>query len=211
MPNKKLLICLLLLIVGFITVSLAFADESANLESANLESCDLDFNAKAIEMNLAAYCPYSEEGSDEIKQLMTFANEEKVKFNEFIESHFLNKEQNSELIETAFAKYHEIEDKIFEKQNLVFAKMEATGCTKQEIFTAFLECQDAASDLLNRMYANLKDHIKSTANVKRTTILLNKYKEINGKLRDLNEKMTETYGYYLTFSKKFQGYVPKCE
>jgi len=54
-------------------------------------------------------------------------------------------------------------------------------------------------------------HIKTTANAKRAAVILDKYEAINEKLRVLNNKLAEMLGYYLTFEKKFKGFVPTCQ
>lgn len=188
MSNKKLFLttCLLILCIA----------------SANFE-----FEARG-HTDPAPLCPYKDEGSDEVKDLEIFIAEKQVEFGEFTEELFQKKLATSLLTPIGIEKYNEIKKQIDEKFLLL---QTVTSNIATEQFKRQLTCQNIVNLELTNMYRPFEMHIKSTAQVKRTSILIDKYKHINSKLRDLNGVLAETYGYYLTLQKKFKDYVPVCQ
>ena len=176
-----------------------------------LSFANFPFNAKGQSTPLVA-CPYVEEGDEEVKDFEVFIAEKQKEFNEFTEDLFQDKLPNSILLPIGIDRYNEAEKEIKAKNDLTFVHiLRQTDLTTSEQFEKAGYCEAQMEVGLKRMYEPFEMHVKSTAQVKRTTILMDKYKHINKKLRDLNRVLAETYGYYLTFQKKFKDFVPSCE
>jgi len=169
------------------------------------------------------YCPYVEEGKeDEVKDFEEFMDEKQEEFQEFSTNLLEKKLPNSLLMEAGIKKFNIIQSQIHEKYKLTIdfisspdGDTEATKAmrllTAVETFNRGSECQGIMDAKLYEMYRPFEMSLRSTSSVKKTTILMDKYKHINGRLRDLNLKLAETLGYYLTLNNKFQGYIPACE
>lgn len=157
-------------------------------------------------------CPYSDEGEEDVKNFETFIFEKQDEFKVFTEDLFLKKSPNSLLIPIGIKKYNEIKSQIEGKYELVSQFILAdTDLTMTNQYKKLATCKSIMNAELNNMYRPFEMHIRSTAQVKRTTILLEKYQHINSKLRDFNQVLAETYGYYLTMQKKFKDFVPTCQ
>ncbi|MBU1992478.1 MAG: hypothetical protein ABH856_01175 [Patescibacteria group bacterium] len=203
MWNKKIItfgLLILLLIVSTSAVSAQEADELA---------CT-DFDELKTELEVPVYCPYKE--GEEQKQLADLINTRKGEFTKFIEAHFRKKQPNSVLIPEALSRYNAI--KAEWKDTLssgVLVSLQEHDCNQQTTLETYFDCDDFIEEELERMYRPLKTHIVTTANIKRATILMEKYQSINENLRKLNNRLAETLGYYMTFEKKFKGFVPTCQ
>jgi hypothetical protein len=174
------------------------------------------------------YCPYVDEGEEEVKNFEDFIMEKQVEFQEATTTLLEKKSPNSILMEFGVKKFNQVQAEIQEKYELTRkfitsppVEMEAAGeteaakemrtLTATETFSRGSECEGIMATRLYEMYQPFEMSLRSTSEVKKTTILMDKYKHINGRLRGLNLKLAETLGYYLTLQNKFQGYIPACE
>lgn len=157
-------------------------------------------------------CPYRDVDSEDVKNFEAFIFEKQDEFKVFTEDLFLKKSPNSILIPVGIKKYNDIKSQIEGKYELVSQFiLVGTDSTMTDQYKKLATCKSIMTAELNNMYKPFEMHIRSTAQVKRTTVLLEKYQHINSKLRDLNQVLAETYGYYLTMQKKFKDFVPTCQ
>ena len=57
----------------------------------------------------------------------------------------------------------------------------------------------------------LKQHVIQNAHAKKTTRLLDEYKDINTKLTDLNFQMAQMFGYFESFGAKLPCVTAQCQ
>ena len=129
-------------------------------------------------------------------------------FLEFLDTNFQNKSSNSSLTDIAIARYQDFKENL----NNLFGRVNVNDPNQ-----GYLEAQKAyslCSDLKTQYFVEAKkmmiDHIKETAAVKTTTIMLEKYQAINSKLRDLNTSISQMYGYFMSFKNMLPGFVGEC-
>lgn len=161
-------------------------------------------------------CPEIEGYTDENTQKVEgFYSLYRNEFATEIEKIFQNKSSNTSLTSTAIMVFNEYATKqdmlcgIF--HYYLFSNVQA------DFKDANLKCQNTLQTNLNEHYADCKnalvkavnsseqlmmEHIKSTAAEKKATLLVEKYKAINTKLRELNNSVARMYAFFQTFANK---------
>lgn len=141
-------------------------------------------------------------------EMRVFIAEESNKYNQFINTHFENKSSTGSLLDTAFAKYDEYRTLLFNKYYTYLPKVGAdmslesikSGSCLAQVTTAL----DDAMQILMRK-------AQTTSAVKKTTALMDKYKEINDKLAVMNKSFANFKSYMDKFSLKVPCYIKdKC-
>ena len=130
----------------------------------------------------------------------------------FLESHFTNKSSTSSLTNTAILRYASYKQEIESE----FANLRpiASGSENPNTYESEFEAYQRCSEMTDLYLESAKDqmlrHIKANAAVKRTTVMLEKYKGINSKLNDLNFEMASMFAKFMTFNNKLPGFIAKC-
>jgi|GEM_PF-4496228 len=124
-----------------------------------------------------------------------------------VEKLFLSKNPNSELIDSAIEIYSKYKHKAFDKYSTYFpieGNFQSIESNKQS------ECY---SNLMNRIQIAknaIKTHIRSTTGVKKQTALIEKYKALDAKLRELNMVFGEIKGYFDALNNKVSKFIKNC-
>ncbi len=137
---------------------------------------------------------------------------ELVEFLEFIDNNFQNKSANSSLVNIAISRYAEYKitvDNIFASIVPGSNAGDLTPLNKDEL-QAYSDCSKIKESYLELGKKQMIEHIKNTTAQKRATILSEKYKAINDRLRDLNFSIARMYGYFKTFGEKLPFFVANC-
>lgn len=159
---------------------------------------------------------------------------ELVEFLKFLETNFQNKSANSSLTNTAIRRYSEFRLSIRQKFNKLqpglsidpasvsISEVIGEGLvpftrlgsdfkpTGQEEIAAYQACSKITDSYLDLAKNRMVEQIKTTSAQKRTTIMVEKYKAINTRLRDLNTEISRMYGYFMTFKSKLPGFLQEC-
>lgn len=121
-------------------------------------------------------------------------------FGNFVTIHFRNQGSASDLLQQAIERFR-----------LHTKRLRALPPRiPPEYPQAQVACEKLIADQLFASKQIFKMHVLANAAAKRSTILVDKYKEINRKLGDLHPKVAQLYGYFLTFSKKLSCYAAQC-
>lgn len=145
--------------------------------------------------------------SECVTQLTPFLAQQQGEFGEFMNSHFRSNKPTSVLIVTAVERFRQYRieallrmEKFLPKETTVIsgASAERTACS------------GALEEDFKVMKELIRQHIMENASAKKTTRLLDKYKEINEKLSKLNFTIGQMYGYFGTLSKKLPCYATNC-
>lgn len=126
-----------------------------------------------------------------------------LSFNTWLDSHFKNASSTSSLVNTAISKYAEFKQKLQKTFALVNPVSSSTDIqVYNDQFSSYALCSAVIDSYLDLAKERMMQHIRSNVSQKKTMMLLEKYQNINTKLRDLNVKIAEMYSLFLTFKNK---------
>jgi hypothetical protein len=161
---------------------------------------------------------------DPVRKIKGFEPELKS-FLEFLDTNFKNKSSTSSLTELAIARYSEYRQSLRDQ----FNKLQISGFTAAEKAAAnknggsltqriqtfdqtmnqYALCEELVNTYISAGRTQMLSHIKTAAAQKKTIMLVEKFKVLNGNLRALNMKIAEMYGLFATFENKFPGFICK--
>ena len=146
------------------------------------------------------------------QKLVPIYDLETIQFLTFLEDHFQNKSSSTTLLNTAIVRYRGYKTDLeshFQKIQPVASSYSDVKVYEQ-YFNAYTTCEQLTTAYLEMAKDSLIAHAQRTSNQKRTTILIEKYKSINDKMRDLNFEIAQMYGHFLTFENKLPGFTQQC-
>lgn len=141
-----------------------------------------------------------------IEHMDKFMQTKRVELGEFINTHFRSAKPTSQLISAAIEKFAQ-----YRKE--VRTEMQSRGFAKVTIEAAKDErpaCEAFIQEKIDIERDRIAGHITQNAYSKKSTRLIDKYKEINGKLEKLNFTVAQTYGYFGALSQKLPCYATQC-
>lgn len=141
-----------------------------------------------------------------INQMKDYMADKKDEFGAFINEHFRSEKPTSELIPAAVFRFRQYREEVRKRiaEFLPANRAEASAALSERA------CQTIVDQDFIAMKSLLRAHILSNAYAKKSTRLIDKYKEINGKLQKLNFTIAQMYGYFASFSQKLPCYATKC-
>jgi hypothetical protein len=125
-------------------------------------------------------------------------------FRNFIRDNFQNKSSTSSLLDAGISRYREFRAALYTEYAHFFPQQGALQLTEGIGSNA---CLSVIKDFLNKARNELKTRAIQTSTVKKTTALLEKYQEINGKLATLNRTFLTMKAYLDTFAAKLPCYI----
>lgn len=153
----------------------------------------------------------SEYGASNCRQSLVPVFEiEMVEFMEFVDNTFKNKSSNTSLLTLAIARYSKFK---LNMESLV-AQVQPSGqaaSTYKDDFAAYSDCVKIMETYVSAAKDHLIKHVKNNTAQKKTTVMVEKYRAINDKLREMNIKIAKMYGLFLTFKDKFPGFLKECQ
>lgn len=178
-------------------------------------------NAEASEMLVSPdECKSVLVSGDPARKLKGFEPELK-EFMEFLDTNFKNESSTSSLASLAIARYREYRDalrtqfKAVQKVGIE-AVSDSDESAKvytqnyQEAFAKYAICSEMVETYISLGRQEMLKHVQKSAAQKKTIMLLEKYKTLNEKLKNLNMKIAEMAGLFATFRDKFPGYAINC-
>jgi len=141
------------------------------------------------------------------QEMQVFSAEELKKFRDWMEIHFQNKSNTASLLADAMSRYKQLRTTLREKfftytpqQNalLLTEGLEGPDCKKRYV-----------DDILKEARRLIESKATTTSAVKSTTILMDKYQEMNNKLGELTRNFLQMKAYLDTFSKKLPCYIKR--
>lgn len=146
------------------------------------------------------------------EKLVPIYDIEIMKFMKFLETNFQNKSSTSSLVNIAIARFSQYK-RVLESEFAMLAPKYSTseGVKEYETeFAAYGRCKEITELYTNLAKEHMVRHIKNTSAQKKTTLLLEKFKAINSKLRDLNMEIAEMYSFFMTLRNKLPGFLKEC-
>lgn len=150
--------------------------------------------------------PSTDIGTKCVTQLRDYLVLQEVEFGQFINEHFRSPKPTSELVPTAIEKFREFRADAKAQMVKYLPHEQIVGAAIRER----TQCEDAMQEHFRIMTDVLRQHMISNAYAKKSTRLLDKYKQINSKLEKLNFTIAQTYGYFAALSQKLPCYATKC-
>ena len=141
------------------------------------------------------------------KQLKGFLAEKRVEFGQFLNTHFRSSKPTSELTAPVIELFRQYRS---EAQKKVDGFLPLKGATGAQAATETKACEQAMKDDFTVMKELIRNHILENAYAKKSTRMLDKYKEINSKLEKLNFTIAQMYGNFAALSQKLPCYATKC-
>ncbi len=137
---------------------------------------------------------------------------ETLEFFNFLDKHFKNKSSTSSLANTAIARYSDYKKKIDGHMDQVALQFSASYDVSlyEAESEALLQCEEIKDSYLRLVKDQMIRHIRSNSVAKKTTMLLEKFEEINEQLRELNMAIARMYSFYMTFKNKLPGFLKEC-
>jgi hypothetical protein len=129
-------------------------------------------------------------------------------FLKYLQDTFKGDEPNSGKVGEAVDKFYETKNAIEAKYSQLLNTASPSG-NVLEVTATPSSCKILADDAITALREVLKSHALKTTSSKTTTQMLEKYKEINKKLKDLNQNFGKLKGYIDSFNSKMPCYIKK--
>ena len=126
-----------------------------------------------------------------------------------IEAAFLQNNWNSNIVKDVADTIRAAFDEIYtEKDRIMNEDVKPTGYTNIDITTESTNCSSFIQMRERTMWALTESHNIETAGAKTSFVLVNKLKDINEGLREMNMSFARVYSGYKKFYDLFPGYSP---
>lgn len=197
--SKKRLkfLIVLVLVLSFFDASKAFAAEPLPKELIDLKA------TLAADLKNSAYDTCQ-------SKLVPLYDLEMLTFFKYLEETFENKSSNSTMVNLAIVRFTRfkgaLNDEFFDLKPIVSSEVKNYA----EIFAGYKLCGQIKDTYIALGKEKLIEHIKKNNAQKKTTMLLEKYKSINQRLRDYNQTIAEVYSGYVALNNKLPGFLRKC-
>ncbi len=167
---------------------------------------------QAVEGNLATVNTITPEVC--VYELTKFADPEFEKYRTFMEDNFKNKSRTSSLLEAGIQKYEKFKTDIRAKLELLVGEAikvaaESKGTNSVQLPGLFA-CEATAQEYIDNASKMLEMRAVATSSIKKASIFVEKYKQINGKLRSLNLDIMKMVTNVTAFEQKLPCYLKSC-
>lgn len=147
-------------------------------------------------------------------EMTKFGDEEFEKYKTFMENNFKNKSNTTSLMDLGMQRYEKFKVDIRAKlevlvgQQLTYAG--TSGATNSAQIPGLAACQATARQYVENAAQMLKIRAIGTSGIKKASIFVEKYKQINTKLRALDLDIMKMVVNLSTFEQKLPCYLKSC-
>lgn len=137
---------------------------------------------------------------------------EQAEFFAFLETNFLNKSSASSLTNIAISRFSEFKLKLNELYGLLTPNVNlstGTAASSDEL-ASLSNCNSLIEEYSERAKETMIKHIKNNSAQKNSIIMVEKYKAVNIKLRDMNLQIAKMYGSLMAFNSKLPWFSKQC-
>lgn len=149
-----------------------------------------------------------EEQQQCLTHMRPIMEQKRQEFALFINEHFKSKDATSQLIPVAVERFRQYRDEVREE-------IKKFGPVGSRNATVVASENGACRSEMNKEYKMVKElltnHIQENAYAKKSTRLLDKYKEINEQLNAMNFDVAQMYANFSIFSQKLPCYARECQ
>jgi len=129
-----------------------------------------------------------------------------LEFAAFLDIHFESKKNNTYLIPDAINAFIEYKKSVLD----AMSKYELGVATNSDQAVQLNNCMTLVEGKIDNAKTMLIEHVRTTSGVKHGQIMLEKYRNINSRLSDLNIEIGKIAGAFEGFRQKFPGYSTDC-
>jgi hypothetical protein len=146
-----------------------------------------------------------------ITDLQAFGEKEMVKYRQFMEEHFANKNSTTSLLDTGIDRYTQLENDFRSKYQEIFQEQVGNSGARNYLQGQYFSaCQQVLDDYLAEGRKLIEMRATTTSTIKKTSVFVEKYKQINAKLREMNLEVLRMSVNISTFEQKLPCYLKNC-
>ncbi len=138
------------------------------------------------------------------EEMTPFTNEKMAEYREWMDQHFQNKSSTTSLLTKGIGRYKQLRTTLYNELYFYMPQQNAL------ILTEGLEgpaCRRIVEKALAEAKREIDSRARSTSAVKKSTVLLTKYQEINDKIEKLTSDYLQMKAYLDTFAAKLPCYI----
>lgn len=147
-------------------------------------------------------------------KLAEFADPEFDKYKKFMEDNFQNKSTTSSLMDLAIQRYDKFKTDIRSQLELMIGRQlnvaQASGSSDATQLNGLDNCEKQANDYINNAAKLLQMRAVTTSGIKKASIFVEKYQQVNGKLRDMEQDIMRMVTNISSFQQKLPCYLKTC-
>lgn len=137
-------------------------------------------------------------------EMTTFTNERMAEFRDWMEKHFQNKSSTTSLLTDGMGRYKQLRTTLYNELYFYAPQQNALLLTEGVEGTA---CRKIVEKALAEAKREIDSRARSTSAVKKSTVLLTKYQEMNDKMAKLTRDFLQMKAYLDTFAAKLPCYI----
>jgi hypothetical protein len=139
-------------------------------------------------------------------QMKIFTEFHMEQYEPWMEAHFENKSSTTSLLDDAFSRFKQLRKTLYEEY---YKYTPHQGAYYYSEGLEYSDCRQIVEKALTKARNILEQKARGTSTVKKTTILIYKYQEINDKLAQLTRSFLKMKAHLNTFSDKLPCYIKK--
>lgn len=147
-------------------------------------------------------------------ELPKFAEPEFEQYKIFMEANFKNKSNTSSLMDLGMQRYGKFKEDIWNKLEVLIGEQLSYAGREKAMNSTQIQglrnCQDMARNYIDEAAKMLKIRAISTSGIKKASIFVEKYKQLNAKLRSLDLEIMKMVVNLSTFEQKLPCYLKTC-
>lgn len=140
-------------------------------------------------------------------EIKPFLKEKSKEFQDYLESTLSNKSKNSSLLDLVIERFQKYKKELWEKYDTYVPQVGF------ELYTETIDIQDCYQQVnqeIQIMEQHMRKYFLETSNIKTTSSLMSKLKQINAKLDVLNSRVTQMYGKWEALKDRLPCYTEQC-
>lgn len=146
-----------------------------------------------------------------VTDLQAYGEVEMTKYRQFMEEHFASKDSTTSLVDAGIERYVQLENDFRSKyQEIFMAQVGNSGASNYLQGQYFSDCQEVLNNYLSEGRKLVEMRATTTSTIKKTSVFVEKYKQINAKLRGLNLEIMRMTVNISTFEQKLPCYLKNC-
>lgn len=142
-----------------------------------------------------------------VSEMKKFMEPKSAELRTYFKAHFSSKMTNSSLLDLALLRFDKYKKDLNEK---LFELSPREGLTIYSETGIMVNCKKLMDDEIELMEKLFRTYFEQTAQVKKTTALMNKLKEINKKMDKLMKAVLDMYGKWLTLKGRVPCLLKQC-
>lgn len=150
-----------------------------------------------------------EQTADEIcvEKMTTFMQTKSAELRTYFKEHFQNKSTNSSLLDLALKRFDQYK-KDLNNEMIKYSPQAGLGLYTESIQN--LNCTKKVKNEIALMEKLLRSYFEQTAQVKKTSAVMNKLKEINKKMDAMLKAVMQMYAKWLSLKGRIPCFIKKC-